>query len=97
MKILSNSARIEGNHTNNNKYPLMDTVQMLMGYGIGVRFYPDFDLGFFVLARQQSDKNALCLIGVPTEEWINDLRGEGWEIIQILSSRPTTAGEGKEI
>ena len=79
MKVTSHSARIEGAAPNKEQAVFMDTVDCIHGYGVGVCIYPEW---FYTVIAKKDGRTAV--ISTPTDRWVQDLRDDGWTILQEL-------------
>lgn len=82
MKITSNHCRLEGSSTSDKKYAFLDSQTALHGYGVGVCLFTG--IGNYYLCHKKGDQYRIYIIGIPSEEWLQDLKDDGYEIIQEL-------------
>jgi len=89
MKVESGSAVIQCERTGDDIGIHAFVSQVLSGYGASILI----NYGAAYLCRKEG--YGVIVVIIPSERWIDDLKGEGFEIVQKLSV-PTPSGESHE-
>lgn len=77
MEIRAKQVRIEGSSTSKNETAWLDSATILAGYAASVRVYPEYNV---VLVVRDIDGRTY-LTSLPSKEWKEDLKDDGYEIL----------------